>query len=236
MPSTGGYLVSPRLIAAIAASLMLSGVSKSGSPTDSEMTSQPWAFKSRAFCVTVMMAEGFTRESAWAMKAMDSQILSDARGNEGDVPPLRRRPARPGRVVGQITSRSPRGFLPGALRGASLRTERPRRAERLSRQLGDGGKGVRRETSPLTSCSRCIRGRQHWTARRRGWTPLGFGFFPPPGRDPFCSRPQIALRPLQLDIGPRRGTSARKGKRHPSFVCEAATMRVLDDDGREAEN
>jgi hypothetical protein len=31
MPSTGGYLVSPRLIAAMAASLMLSGVSKSGS-------------------------------------------------------------------------------------------------------------------------------------------------------------------------------------------------------------
>src|ERR1700677_4622040 len=106
MPSTGGYLVSPRLIAAIAASLMLSGVSKSGSPTDSEMMSRPWAVKSRAFCVTVMMAEGFTRESAWAMKAMDSQILSDARGNEGDTPPLRRRPGRPGLIGGQITSRS----------------------------------------------------------------------------------------------------------------------------------
>jgi hypothetical protein len=56
------------------------------------------------------------------MKAMDSQILPDARGNEGDTPPLRR---RPGRIVDQITSRSPRGFLPCALPDASLRTERP---------------------------------------------------------------------------------------------------------------
>ena len=71
MPSTGGYLVSPRLIAAIAASLMLSGVSKSGSPTDSEMTSRPVAFRSRAFCVTVMVAEGLTRLSASERKAME---------------------------------------------------------------------------------------------------------------------------------------------------------------------
>jgi hypothetical protein len=38
----------------------------------------------------------------------------------------------------RVTSRSPRGFLPCPLRDASLRTERPRRAERLSRQFGDG--------------------------------------------------------------------------------------------------
>jgi hypothetical protein len=37
---------------------------------------RPWSFRSRAFCVIVMMAEGCTRESAWAMKAMESQILS----------------------------------------------------------------------------------------------------------------------------------------------------------------
>jgi hypothetical protein len=56
MPETGGYLVSPRRIASIAASLMWSGVSKSGSPTERPGTSfgpphtrrpfgdLPWAF------------------------------------------------------------------------------------------------------------------------------------------------------------------------------------------------
>src|SRR5580704_12030320 len=70
MPATGVYFVSPRSIAAIAAFLTLSGVSKSGSPTDSEMMSRPVAFRSRAFCVTAMVAEGFTRESASEMNAM----------------------------------------------------------------------------------------------------------------------------------------------------------------------
>jgi hypothetical protein len=55
--------------------------------------------------------------------------------------------------------------------------------------------------------------------RGKGRLSLGFGFFPPPGRDPFCGCPQVAPRRQQLDIEPKRGTSARKGKRHPSFVC-----------------
>ena len=67
---------------------MLSGVSKSGSPTASEMMSRPSALRSRAFCVTAMVAEGFTRERASAMKAMKFQIPSCARGNEGDAPPV----------------------------------------------------------------------------------------------------------------------------------------------------
>src|SRR5277367_3984930 len=70
MPSTGGYLVSPLRIASIAACLTLSGVSKSGSPTESEITSRPLALRSRAFCVTAMVAEGLTRERTSAMKAM----------------------------------------------------------------------------------------------------------------------------------------------------------------------
>ena len=70
MPETGVYFVSPRRIAAIAASLMLSGVSKSGSPTESEITSRPFAFRSRAFCVITMVAEGFTRDRVSARKAM----------------------------------------------------------------------------------------------------------------------------------------------------------------------
>ena len=48
MPSTAVYFVSPRLIASIAACLMLSGVSKSGSPAPRPMTSKPAAFSSRA--------------------------------------------------------------------------------------------------------------------------------------------------------------------------------------------
>src|ERR1700722_18778790 len=70
MPSTGGYLVSPRSIALIAACLMLSGVSKSGSPTESEITSRPLALRSRAFCVIAMVAGGLTRERTSARKAM----------------------------------------------------------------------------------------------------------------------------------------------------------------------
>src|SRR5271156_3851271 len=95
MPSTGGYLVSPLRIAAIAASLTLSGVSKSGSPTESEITSRPLALRSRAFCVTAMVAEGLTRERTSAMKAMAGfldlafsgkrrTIVSSARGCNPD--------------------------------------------------------------------------------------------------------------------------------------------------------
>ena len=48
IPSTAVYFVSPRWIAAIAASLMLSGVSKSGSPAASPMTSFPSALSAMA--------------------------------------------------------------------------------------------------------------------------------------------------------------------------------------------
>ena len=49
VPSTAVYLVSPSLMAFIAASLILSGVSKSGSPAPSPITSFPAAFNSLAF-------------------------------------------------------------------------------------------------------------------------------------------------------------------------------------------
>src|SRR6202040_4300672 len=74
MPRTGGYLVSPRSIALIAACLMLSGVSKSGSPTESEITSRPLALRSRAFCVIAMVADGLTRERTSARKATDWRL------------------------------------------------------------------------------------------------------------------------------------------------------------------
>jgi len=49
VPSTAVYLVSPALIAAIAAFLILSGVSKSGSPAPNPITFLPAAFNSLAF-------------------------------------------------------------------------------------------------------------------------------------------------------------------------------------------
>jgi hypothetical protein len=110
-------------------------------------------------------------------------------------------------------------------RPARLKTERPRRAERPSRSTWGCGKGVRRETSPLTSCRRYIRGRQHWTARRRGWTPLGFGFFPPPGRDPFCGC-------LQSPYGLSNKTSGRgegQGRERVSSILLSCARRPFMD-------
>jgi len=52
----------------IAASLMLAGVSKSGSPAPRPMTLRPAAFSARALSVTAMVADGFTRSSAAARK------------------------------------------------------------------------------------------------------------------------------------------------------------------------
>src|ERR1700722_20013090 len=68
MPSTLVYLVLPSRIALIAASLMLSGVSKSGSPAAREMTSLPAAFSSRPFASAARVADGLMRARAadWA--------------------------------------------------------------------------------------------------------------------------------------------------------------------------
>ena len=64
MPSTAVYFDAlPLWIALIAASLMLSGVSKSGSPAPSPMTSRPAAFSARALSVTAMVADGLMRLS-----------------------------------------------------------------------------------------------------------------------------------------------------------------------------
>src|SRR5881296_3840813 len=63
MPPTSVYLVLPASMARIAASLMLAGVSKSGSPAPRPMTLRPAAFSARALSVTAMVADGFTRAS-----------------------------------------------------------------------------------------------------------------------------------------------------------------------------
>src|SRR6476620_4503922 len=64
MPPTSVYLVLPASMAWIAASLMLAGVSKSGSPAPRPMTLRPAAFSARALSVTAIVADGFTRSSA----------------------------------------------------------------------------------------------------------------------------------------------------------------------------
>ena len=53
----------PLSIALIAACLMLSGVSKSGSPAPSPITSRPAALSARALSVTAMVADGLMRLS-----------------------------------------------------------------------------------------------------------------------------------------------------------------------------
>src|SRR3954471_14431173 len=58
MPPTSVYLVLPASMAWIAASLMLAGVSKSGSPAPRPMTLRPAAFQPRALFLYADVAAG----------------------------------------------------------------------------------------------------------------------------------------------------------------------------------
>src|SRR5881394_457608 len=58
VPPAAVYLVKPLLIAAIAASLMNCGVSKSGSPAPSPMMSLPSDLRRAALAVTASVGEG----------------------------------------------------------------------------------------------------------------------------------------------------------------------------------
>src|SRR6201992_529085 len=83
MPSTAVYLVLPASMAWIAASLMLAGVSKSGSPAPRPMTLRPAALSARALSVTAMVADGFTRASEADRKDIvfsNAGIVADGRG------------------------------------------------------------------------------------------------------------------------------------------------------------
>src|SRR5258708_39892225 len=82
MPSMLVYFVSPRRMAAIAASLMLSGVSKSGSPAAKPMTSRPAAFNSRDFCVIASVGEGLIRPRAWARKPGGRAAIGNSIGEK----------------------------------------------------------------------------------------------------------------------------------------------------------
>src|SRR3569833_1950701 len=72
MPSTLVYFEArPLSIALIAAALMLSGVSKSGSPAPRPMTLRPAAFRARALSVTAMVGDGLMRLRLSARKAIE---------------------------------------------------------------------------------------------------------------------------------------------------------------------
>src|ERR1700744_4661394 len=75
MPSTAVYLVSPRRMAAMAASLMLSGVSKSGSPAARPITSRPAALRSRAFPVMAIVGDGWMRFRDWDRKSLGRSAI-----------------------------------------------------------------------------------------------------------------------------------------------------------------
>src|ERR1700761_5487685 len=85
MPSTVVYLVLPSRMALIAASLMFSGVSKSGSPAASEMMSRPAAFSSRPFWSAARVADGFTRDRAADSSDMAGQGSVGVRGGRNRV-------------------------------------------------------------------------------------------------------------------------------------------------------
>src|SRR6185369_10088284 len=60
MPGVGAYFVLPALSAAMHASLICSGVSKSGSPAAKPQTSSPAACRALAFASTASVGEGET--------------------------------------------------------------------------------------------------------------------------------------------------------------------------------
>ncbi len=71
VPPTGVYFVNPSLIALIAASLIFSGVSKSGSPTPKFMTSTPPALRDFTLASSESVGEGLIDNALF-----DSLIVS----------------------------------------------------------------------------------------------------------------------------------------------------------------
>ena len=83
VPATSVYFVSPASMARIAASLMLRGVSKSGSPADSPITSRPAAFSARALVVIAIVWLGLMRSRRAAMRLMAVPVVPGATGSGG---------------------------------------------------------------------------------------------------------------------------------------------------------
>src|SRR6266702_4633791 len=88
VPGTAVYFVSLAWMALMAASLMWSGVGKSGSPAARPITSLPAAFISRNLPWAALVGEGLMRLRRSAMKAMTRYFLSGlekARESTGEV-------------------------------------------------------------------------------------------------------------------------------------------------------
>src|SRR5262245_24845645 len=140
MPSTSVYLVLPSLRARTAASLMLSGVSKSGSPADSEITSRPLAFSSRAFVAIAMVWDGEMRltlsEKKRAGSAPMAASLVPLAGVGIDAGLRKRR----GPYAGAPSSQARNGATAGNEQaGAWVLAYRYRRAARHSASCCQGG-------------------------------------------------------------------------------------------------
>src|SRR5438309_908320 len=84
VPPAAVYLVSPFCMAAIAASLMCWGVSKSGSPAPMAITSRPSALRRAALAETASVGEGLMAFRRLATRDMESP----ATGGKGTREPL----------------------------------------------------------------------------------------------------------------------------------------------------
>src|ERR1700732_5459697 len=148
MPSTAVYFDDlPSRIALIAASLMLSGVSKSGSPAPRPMTSRPASFSARALSVTAMVADGLMRMIWSAMKAIFRFLLLS--GRVLPKAPIKHRQA-PNPHIPSNLRHPDKGRRPS---NAPLRLDRPN-ARRDKRKSGHGpsawGVAERRVAYPRT--------------------------------------------------------------------------------------
>ena len=71
IPGVGAYLVLPAFNAAIAASLIWSGVSKSGSPAANPQTSSPAACRAFAFASIARVGDGETFNAQFDRRGME---------------------------------------------------------------------------------------------------------------------------------------------------------------------
>src|ERR1043165_733476 len=95
MPSTAVYFEArPLSIALIAAALMFAGVSKSGSPAPSPITSRPACLSARALSVTAMVGDGLMRLIVSDRKAIRNlQLFGGPFVPGGTPPPKAEKPA-----------------------------------------------------------------------------------------------------------------------------------------------
>src|SRR3954463_15782929 len=84
MPGVGAYFVLPPLSAAMHASLMCSGVSKSGSPAAKPQTSSPAACRALALPSTASVGEGETLRAQ--VESGAGGLLMDKRAHERRAP------------------------------------------------------------------------------------------------------------------------------------------------------